>query len=82
MVEIADEVGRPSLGDAIVMMAWLGVRRQDWLQWPANIFDTPYLAWDTEKTDAPVTIPGRLFPSYGSASKRQSCAVRPTTATA
>ena len=38
-VALADELGRPSLGDAIVTMAWLGVRRQDWLAWPSNIFD-------------------------------------------
>ncbi len=62
MVELADEVGRPSLGDAILTMSWLGVRRQDWLAWPANIFDTPYLAWNTEKTDAPVTIPWSMVP--------------------
>jgi hypothetical protein len=62
MVGLADERGRPSLGDAIVAMAWLGVRRQDWLAWPANIFDTAFLAWDTEKTDAPVTIPWSVIP--------------------
>jgi len=57
MVEIADEIGRPSLGAAIVMMARLGVRRQDGIWWDMKIFDTPYLAWDTEKTDAPAIIP-------------------------
>lgn len=62
MVELADELCRPSLGDAIVTMGWLGVRRQDWLAWPANAFDTEYLAWDTEKTDAPVTIPWTIVP--------------------
>jgi integrase len=61
-VALADELGRPSLGDAIVTMAWLGVRRQDWLAWPSNIFDTPFLAWDAEKTDAPVTIPWSVIP--------------------
>jgi hypothetical protein len=30
---------------------------------PANIFDTPFLAWDTEKTDAPVTIPWSVIPA-------------------
>lgn len=63
MVALADEIGRPSLGDAIVAMAWLGARRQDWLAWPSNIFDTPFLAWDTEKTNAPVTIPWSLVPA-------------------
>lgn len=61
-VALADELGRPSLGDAIVTMAWLGVRRQDWLSWPSTIFDTPYLAWETEKTHAPVTIPWSVVP--------------------
>ncbi len=61
-VALADELGRPSLGDAIVTMYWLGVRRQDWLAWPSNIFDTAFLAWDTEKTDAPVTIPWSVIP--------------------
>lgn len=32
------------------------------LAWPANIFDTPFLAWDTAKTDAPVTIPWSMVP--------------------
>jgi integrase len=62
MVALADELERPSLGDAILTMAWLGVRRQDWLAWPPHIFDTPFLAWDTEKTDAPVTIPWSIIP--------------------
>jgi integrase len=84
MVKLADELGRPSLGDAIVTMAWLGVRRQDWLAWPANAFDTPYLAWDTEKTDAPVTIPWTVIPDLNArieAAKirHQRAAVRSTT---
>lgn len=62
MVAIADELGRPSLGDAMLMMSYLGVRRQDWLAWPANIFDTPYLAWTTQKTNAAVTIPWTQVP--------------------
>lgn len=62
MVTIADEVGRPSLGDAILLMSWLGTRRQDWLAWPANMFDSPYLAWTTEKTGVSVTIPWTQVP--------------------
>ncbi len=61
-VALADELGRPSLGDAIVTMGWLGVRRQDWLRWAPSIFDTPFLAWDTEKTDTPVTTPWSVIP--------------------
>jgi hypothetical protein len=84
MVALADELGRPSLGDAIVTMAWLGARRQDWLAWPANAFDTPYLAWDTEKTDAPVTIPWTVIPELSARiedakARHQRAAVRSTT---
>jgi hypothetical protein len=84
MVELADEAGRPSLGDAIVTMAWLGVRRQDWRAWPANIFDTPYLAWNTEKTDAPVTIPWSDVPELrerieAAKLRRQNASIRGTT---
>lgn len=84
MVGLADELGRPSLGDAIVTMAWLGVRRQDWLAWPANAFDTPYLAWDTEKTDAPVTIPWTVVPELqarieAAKLRHQHAAIRTTT---
>jgi len=35
-VSIADESGHTSIGDAIVMMGWLGVRKQDWPNWPAG----------------------------------------------
>jgi len=84
MVEIADEVGRPSLGDAIVIMAWLGVRRQDWTSWPAHAFSTPYLAWDTEKTGAPVTIPWTVVPELrerieAAKLRRQTDNIRSTT---
>jgi integrase len=44
------------------MMSWLGARRQDWLAWPATIFDSPYLAWTTEKTGVSVTIPWAQVP--------------------
>ncbi len=84
MVALADELGRPSMGDAIVTMAWLGTRRQDWLAWPANIFDTPYLAWETEKTKAPVTIPWSVIPQLrtrieAAKVRHQATAVRATT---
>jgi len=84
MVALADERGRPSLGDAMVTMMWLGARRQDWLAWPATIFDTPYLAWDTEKTDAPVTIPWSVVPELrerieAAKLRRQRATVRGTT---
>ena len=61
-VAIADELGRPSLGDALLLMSWLGTRRQDWLAWPATIFDSPYLSWKSEKTGVSVTIPWTQIP--------------------
>jgi hypothetical protein len=72
------------MGDAIVTMAWLGTRRQDWLAWPANIFDTQFLAWDTEKTNAPVTIPWAVVPALrqrieAAKARHQSAAIRATT---
>jgi len=62
MVALSDEMGRPSMADAIVTMAWLGTRRQDWLAWPPCTFDTPYLAWETKKTDTSITIPWSEIP--------------------
>lgn len=61
-VELADEQGQQSIGDALVMMSWLGVRRQDWLEWPADVFDKPLLAFAQEKTDAPNVLPWDLVP--------------------
>jgi hypothetical protein len=34
------------MGDAIVVMSWLGVRRQDWLAWPATVFDRELVTLD------------------------------------
>lgn len=56
-VMLADTEGQPSIGDAIVMMSWIGVRKQDWLHWPATIFDSDILAFAQEKTDKPLVIP-------------------------
>jgi hypothetical protein len=65
-------------------MAWLGTRRQDWLVWPANIFDTQFLVWDTEKTDAPVTIRWSAIPELHqrievAKIRHQAASVRATT---
>jgi hypothetical protein len=84
MMALADESGRPSLGDAIVTMAWLGARRQDWRAWPANVFDSPYLDWDTEKTNAPVTVPWSMVPQLrdrieAAKSRHQVACLRATT---
>ena len=43
-VKLADDSGQPSIGDAIVKMSWLGIRKQDWLDWPASVFDQDLLA--------------------------------------
>jgi integrase len=61
-VELADETGEPSIGDAIVMMSWLGVRRQDWLEWSADAFDRELIAFNQEKTDVPNVLPWSLVP--------------------
>jgi hypothetical protein len=61
-VELADDDGQPSIGDAIVMMSWLGVRRQDWLEWPADVFDRDLVAFKQEKTDIPNVLPWSLVP--------------------
>jgi integrase len=56
-VALADQEGQPSIGDAVVMMSWIGIRKQDWLHWPATIFDGDILAFAQEKTDKPLVIP-------------------------
>ena len=61
-VKLADERGQPSIGDAIVMMSWLGVRRQDWLAWPADAFDRDLLAFRQEKTDRALVLPWSIVP--------------------
>jgi hypothetical protein len=61
-VELADNDGQPSIGDAMIMMSWLGVRRQDWLHWPADIFDRPLIAFAQEKTDVPNVLPWSMVP--------------------
>jgi hypothetical protein len=59
-VALADAEGEPSIGDAMVMMSWLGIRRQDWLEWPA--FDRELIAFSQEKTDVPNVLPWSLVP--------------------
>jgi hypothetical protein len=61
-VQLANELGQPSMGDAVVMMSWLGIRKQDWLDWPATVFDGDLLAFAQEKTDKPLVIPWKLAP--------------------
>ncbi|SKA24540.1 hypothetical protein SAMN02745126_04415 [Enhydrobacter aerosaccus] len=61
-IELADGQGQPSLGDAMVFMSWLGVRRQDWLDWPADFFDRPLLAFQQSKTGVPNVIPWDQVP--------------------
>jgi hypothetical protein len=61
-VELADDEGQPSIGDAMVMMSWLGVRRQDWLDWPADVFDRDLVAFKQEKTDTPNVLPWSIVP--------------------
>lgn len=62
-VSLADEAGHTSIGDAIVMMGWLGIRKQDWLSWPADVFDRDLLAFRQEKTSSPLVLPWRMVPA-------------------
>jgi hypothetical protein len=59
---VADKRGHPSIGDAIVLMSWLGVRRLDWLSWPASMFDGDLLAFRQKKTDIPLVLPWSIVP--------------------
>jgi hypothetical protein len=56
-VDLADERGRPSIGDAIVMMFRLGVRSLDWLSWLATVFDRDLLAFRQRKPAIPLVLP-------------------------
>ena len=62
-VALADQESEPSMGDAVVMMAWLGVRKQDWLSWPATTFDQELLAFRQDKTNRPLVIPWQKVPA-------------------
>ncbi|WP_395713754.1 hypothetical protein [Reyranella sp.] len=62
-VALADNAGHKSIGDAVVMMGWLGVRKQDWLSWPADFFDRDLLAFRQEKTNNPLVLPWRTVPA-------------------
>jgi hypothetical protein len=62
-VSLADAEGQPSMGDAIVMMGWLGVRRQDWLTWGHDFFDRDLIAFRQEKTGAPNVLPWSSIPA-------------------
>jgi integrase len=61
-VALADASGQPSIGDAIVMMGWLGVRKQDWLSWSADVFVPDLLAFRQEKTEKPLVLPWNMVP--------------------
>lgn len=77
-VALADERGHQSIGDAIVMMGWLGVRKQDWLDWPASVFERELLAFRQEKTSKPLVLPWRMVPALvdrvGAALERRTAA--------
>jgi hypothetical protein len=62
-VSLADALGQPSMGDAIVVMSWLGVRRQDWLAWPATVFDRELVTFAQEKTDKALVLPWGVVPA-------------------
>ncbi len=81
-VGLADERGHPSIGDAIVMMSWLGVRRLDWLGWPAAVFDRDLLAFRQKKTDIPLVLPWSIVPALADrvaeAKRRRSAMPEPS----
>jgi hypothetical protein len=62
-VALADAEGQPSIGDAVVTMSWLGVRRQDWLGWGHDFFERDLLAFRQEKTGAPNVLPWNIIPA-------------------
>lgn len=61
-VALADELGQPSIGDALVMMSWLGTRRQDWIKWPATYFEQELLAFRQDKTNKALVLPWSMIP--------------------
>lgn len=61
-VALADEMGQPSIGDAVTYMAWLSTRKQDWIKFPATYFDKPLFAFRQEKTGRPQVLPWEVVP--------------------
>lgn len=61
-VTLADELGQPSIGDAVTYMAWLSTRKQDWIKFPATYFDKPMFAFRQEKTGRPQVLPWEVVP--------------------
>lgn len=59
-VTLADDAGHVSIGNAIMLMSWLAPRKQDWLEWPPDVFNSDMLAPSQEKTDVPNVIPWRM----------------------
>jgi hypothetical protein len=47
IIAMADETGRPCLGDAIATAAWLGMRRLEWLTLSVSAFERPFPLVDT-----------------------------------
>lgn len=62
-VALADELGQPSIGDAVTYMAWLSTRKQDWIKFPATYFDNPLLAFRQEKTGKAQVLPWEMIPA-------------------
>ena len=44
-------------------MSWLGVRRQDWLAWPAPVFDRGLVTFAQEKTEKALVLPWSVVPA-------------------
>jgi hypothetical protein len=61
MIAIADEIERPSLGDAIATAAWLGLRRLEWLTLPIGAFEQSSPPFDIAECGTPQELSWALL---------------------
>lgn len=62
MVETADRLGRPSIGDAVLLNEWLGQREGDILRMPRTVLRNGSLVLRQSKTGAGVALPVSMVP--------------------
>jgi len=62
MVEAADAMGRPSVGDAVLLNEWLGQREGDILRMPRTVLRAGSLVLRQSKTGAGVALPVSMVP--------------------
>lgn len=80
MAEAAEKIGRPSIGHAIILNAWLGQREGDLLRAPLDALQDGVLRIRQSKTGAGVPLPVGLVPHLA-ALIAQIIADRPTDGT-